>query len=121
MHIEQRCLKFSLSSLGVALVFSIPITVLFSSVLGAAIFGAVCLISFLLFANNFPLLIAQGLLPRTSIILGVIIGLVLQVSRALPYTGNGTIILFAGVVALLAMLASSTRARSEPVELIKNG
>lgn len=114
MHIEQRCLKFSLLSLGVALAFAIPITILVSSVLGVAIFGAVCLISFLLFSNSFPLLMSQGLLARSPIILGVIIGLVLQISGSLPYTGSGTVILFTGVGALLAMLASSIREIRQP-------
>ncbi len=109
MHIEQRRIKFLLLSLVVALVIAIPITLLLSSVLGAAIFGAVCLMSFLLFSNKFPLLTRQGLLAQSPIILGVIIGLAIQVSGSLPYTGGGTIIFFTGVGAMLAMLARSIR------------
>lgn len=109
MRIEPHRLKFLLLSLVVAFVIAIPITLLLSSVLGVAIFGAVCLISSLLFSNNFPSLTRQGLLSQSPIILGGIIGLAIQVSGSLPYTGSGTIIFFTGVGALLAMLARSIR------------
>lgn len=103
MNIKSRSVKLMAVSLGVALLISVPVALLVSTVLGSAAFGAVCLISFVF---NFR---QTTWMSRSPIILGVIIGLVLQVAGALPYMGGAAVIFFAGVGALFTMLTGSTK------------
>jgi hypothetical protein len=114
MRIEPRRLGFSLVSLAVSLMLSVPTALLLSSTLAAALFGGVCLISFLLFVNRFQIQMARRRPMRSPIILGVIIGLVLQAGGWFPFAGGAAVILFAGGGALLAMLMSPFAKAANP-------
>jgi hypothetical protein len=102
MHSNVRRSRFATISLGIAIVISLPTILLFSAVLGFAVFGAVGLISFVLVPGNRAL---QGWVPKAPIALGVISGLIIQVSGALPYMGAATVIFFAGGGAFFALAA----------------
>lgn len=106
MRTKSHGLKLAAMSFGVAVVISVPVMLLFSAVFGFAIFGAVCLISFLF---NFKSFRSRAWVPKSPIILGVIIGLVLQVTGALPHMGDAAVIFFSGVGALFTMSMDSEK------------
>jgi hypothetical protein len=107
MSIEQRRLIFLSLSFFTALVAGVSMAVLAGPVLAGAAFGSVCLVSFLLFSNHFKVPLRKDVSHKLPIILGVIVGLVLQMGGVLTYTGDSTVILFSGCGALLSMLASA--------------
>jgi hypothetical protein len=117
MSTEKHPELFYFLPVGAALIMITPVGILFSPALAAGIFGAICIVSAMRFFNASITNKYDVKRFKKLVMVGTILGIIIHVTGTINFAGSGSIILFAGLGALLAMLESAVGARQKSSNL----